>query len=102
MLEIFVVAHNVADLGASENVERSRLEVNHGRRSDSNFGANKRALGVVFGDGYQAARFVEEAHLPQRRIAGTSCVERVNAVVLGGDEENIMLAFAGNFDRRNK
>ena len=40
--------------------------------------------------------------MPQRRVAGTIGVEGVDAVVLGGDEENIVRAFAWNFDVRHE
>ena len=48
VLREFVVCDGVADICASQYVERAGLEVDDGRRSDSDFGANEWALHHVF------------------------------------------------------
>ena len=93
--DVFVVAAGVADLGASKHRERSARKVDHGRGAGADFGANKRTLGVVFGDGLRAVRFVKQTNLTQWRIAGTNRVECVHAIVLGGNKQNVVLSFAG-------
>ena len=92
----------VADLGESEHIERSARKVDHGRGGDADFGANKRTLAVVFGDGHRAARLVEQTNLPQWRIAGTNRVERVHVIVLGGNKQNVVLSIAGDVDCRHE
>ncbi len=82
--------------------ECSGLDIDDGGRGDTDFGPNERTLHHVFGERDRAARLVEEADLPEWRIAGTSGVEGEDAVVLGGDEENVVRAFAGNFNGGNE
>src|SRR5579859_466415 len=102
MLEEFVIANRVPDHGSGQDIQRAALKVNDGRRGDANIGPNKRTLHGVFRWNGNAASFVEKAYFPQRRIAGVVGVEGVDAIVLGGDEQNVMRAFAGNLDRREE
>src|SRR5690348_5136154 len=102
MLEELVIANRVPDHGSGKDIERAGFKVNDGCRGDANIGPNKRTLHDVFRWQGNAARLVEKAHFPQRRIGGAVRVEGVNAIVLGGDEQNVMHAFAGNLDRREE
>ena len=102
VLKILIVANCVTDLGASEHVERSARKVDDRCRGDADFRSNKRALRVVFRNRHGTTRFVEQAHLPQRRIIGTCRIEGVDAVVLGGDKKNVVLALARNIDCRKE
>src|SRR5579864_4634585 len=102
MLKVLVVADRVADCSAGQYVKRSGLDVNHWRRSDADFRPNKWALHHVFRQRDRAARFIEKAHMPERIISRTVGVKGINAVVFGGDKENVVLAFARDFYIRKK
>jgi hypothetical protein len=99
-LEIFVVADGMPDLRAREDVESSACEIDHRRRCNSDLGADESALHIVGRERPLAAGFVEETYLPERRIAWSIDVESVNAVMLGGDEDEVVSSFAGHFDVR--
>src|SRR5579864_780109 len=102
VLAEFVIADRVPDHSAGEDIECAALQVNDGCRGDANIGPNKRTLYDVFRWHGNAARLVEKAYFPQRRIAGAERVEGVDAIVLRGDEQNVMRAFTGNLDRRKE
>src|SRR5579864_179071 len=102
VLAEFVIADRVPDHSAGEDIECAALQVNDGCRGDANIGPNKRTLYDVFRWHGNAARLVEEAYFPQRRIAGAERVEGVDTIVLRGNEQNVMRAFTGNLDRRKE
>ena len=102
MLKVFVVAGRVTDGGAGEHIERSGLDVDDGSGRDADFRPNKRTLHHVFRERNDAARLVEEADFPERRIARAVGVEGINAIVFGGDEEHVVFALAGNLDAGKK
>ncbi|HEY6183448.1 MAG TPA: hypothetical protein VIW67_14460, partial [Terriglobales bacterium] len=97
MLKVFVVAHRVADGGAGQHVECSSLDVNDRSGGDADFRVKKRTLHHVSRRRNRAARFVEKTDLPQQSVAGAIGVECEDAVVFGGDIENVVRAVARNF-----
>src|SRR5690348_5625548 len=87
--------HAFAFLRARENVDCSRIGIDDRSRRDSNLRSDKRALHVAGGERLYSVG--EKAGLPQwlRRSIG---IERIDAVVLGSNEQDIVLAFAWNLD----
>src|SRR5271170_798429 len=90
------------DHRAGENIQRAGFCVDHWSRGDTDFGLDEWALDIVRGNESDAAFSIEETDLPQRRVGGAGGIEGINAVVLGGDEEDVVEALAGNFDSWNE
>src|SRR5579864_6956377 len=102
MLKIFIRTNGVANHCPRENVQSARVHVDYRRGSDAYFGLDKWAFRVPRGDSRHAAIGIEKTDLPEWRITGTVGVEGIDAVVFGGDEDDIMFTFAGNFQRRHE
>ncbi len=88
-------------LGAGEDVHGSGGEVDDGGWGDADFGRDEGALYVAVGERGGAVLGVDEAGVPERGVAGAVDVEGVDAVVLGGGEDYVALAEAGEGEGRD-
>ena len=91
------VGHHFSGFGL--DVDGAGNRINDRRAGDADFRHEVAATHIAAGNGRDARRRVDEADLPQRRGIGARVavgVERIHAVVLGGDIEHVVGAFAGN------
>jgi hypothetical protein len=76
---------------AGQDVDSFSRGVDDGRRSDSDFGRDEGTEDVLLRRDGDAVLRIDEAGLPQGRVAGAIGVEGVDGVVLGGREDDVAL-----------
>jgi hypothetical protein len=102
MLKIFTAADGGLRHCPREQIERAGPQIDDGCGSDSDLRLDEGALYVSRGNAGHVTLAIEETDVPERRIIGPIRVERIDAVVLRGDEEHIMFPFCRNLDRRHE
>src|SRR5216684_3534322 len=98
LFEIVGLKNAFAFLGSRENVKSSGLEVDDRSGSDSNLRGDEETAGIAFRERGNTFAGIGETHVPERSGGSSVGVEGVYAVVFGGDKENVVFAFAGDFD----
>jgi len=98
LLEIVGLKDAFAFLGAGEDVKRSGLEVDDWSGRDANLWRDEEAAGIAFGERRNALAGIGEIDVPERSGRSAVGVEGIDAVVFGGDEKDVVFAFAGNLE----
>src|SRR5579862_3339571 len=99
LLNVLVAGRAFMLLGSSQHVYSTGAYIYYRGRGDADLRRNQRALQIVCRDRRDTPRC--EPGTPQRRgVAGCLAVKRVDAVMLGGHDNEIMRAFARNVDSR--
>src|SRR5467141_1796787 len=89
----------MADHRARKHIQRARFQVDHRRGSDAKLRLDEGTLHVSCGNGRITSLSIKKTDVPQRWIVRSIRIERVHAVVLGGDKERVILSLSGNLQR---
>src|ERR1700686_2476583 len=85
----------------SKSVKRLAQQIDHRRGGDADIRLNERTLHVARGNGGDLLLRIEKTDLPERFAGAGIGVKSVNAIAFRGDEDDIVHAFAGDFDLRD-